>query len=314
MYWNNPYLNEGQWLRGNLHTHTTVSDGIYSPMEVVKLYAEEAKNREIPEMNYRFLALTDHNKGTKKENFALPQLDNFVVLEGREETHGKHILGINCPMNFDNDSIGKQSSEYTIADYQKVIDNIIAEGGIAILPHPHWSDWNYWTAPEVTALENYTAIEILNGDIFAGPASIALDIWDAALSAGKKVWAVGSDDFHTTRDFHNAWTCVYAKDASKDSIIEALRHGSAYVSSGAAFKRIYVDGKWIIAECLDHGCYQDSEKTFRFIGEGGRIIQTQTGKNNVAAYKGQGDELYIRVELSLAWGSAYAQPFFRIVS
>ena len=314
MYWESPYLNEGQWLRGNLHTHTNVSDGIYPPAEVAKLYAEEAKNTRCAEMDYKFIALTDHNKGTKKENFTIPKSDNLVIFEGREETFAKHILGINCPMNFDEDKIGKSSNEYTLSDYQKVIDNIIAEGGIAILPHPHWSDWNYWTADEAIALENYTAIEILNGDIFAGPASISLDIWDAALTAGKKVWAVGSDDFHTTRDFHNAWTCVCAKDNSKNSILNALRLGSFYASSGAAFKQIYADGKWIVAEGFEHGCYQDSEKTFRFIGEGGHIVQTQTGKNNIAAYKGQGNELYIRVELSLAWGSAYAQPFFRIVS
>jgi len=314
MYWESPYLNEGQWLRGNLHTHTTVSDGIYSPAEVAKLYAEEAKNSEIAEMNYRFIALTDHNNRiAKKENFLIPQSD-LIILEGREETHAKHILGINCPMTFNEDKIGKPSKEYTLSDYQKIIDNIIADGGIAILPHPHWSDRDYWTSSEVIALKNYTAIEILNGDIFAGPASTALDIWDAALSTGKKVWAVGSDDFHSTRDFHNAWTCVYAKDASKDSIMDALRLGSFYASSGAAFNRIYADGKWIVAEGFEHGCYQDSEKTFRFIGENGCIIQTQTGKNNVAAYKGQENEVYIRVELSLAWGSAYTQPFFRVVS
>jgi len=311
MYWINPYLKEGQWLKGNLHTHTTVSDGRYSLVEVLKLYSEEAKNSELPELNYRFIALTDHNKGTKKENFALPQSDDLIVLEGREETYAKHILGIDCPMNFDDDKIGKPSNEYTLDDYQKVINNIIAEGGIAILPHPHWSHWDYWTAVEVVALENYTAIEILNGDIFAGPSSIALDIWDAALSAGKKVWAVGSDDFHTTRDFHNAWICLYAENASKSAIMSALRQGSFYTSSGAAFKQIYTDGKWIVAECLKHGCYHDSEKTFRFIGKGGHIVQAQTGKNNIAAYKQQGDELYIRAELSLAWGSAYTQAFFR---
>ena len=314
MYWQSPYISEGVWLRGNLHTHTTVSDGCYSPMETVHFYSQEAKNHEAQEMNYRFLALTDHNKNTHKENFSIPQKDDFVVFEGREETFGKHILGINCPMNFDENITGKSIEEFTLSDYQKIIDNIAAEGGIAILAHPHWSDWSYWTGQDVTALKNYTAIEILNGDIFAGPASVATDIWDAALTSGKRVWGVGSDDFHSTRDFHNAWTCVYARDASKEAILEALRCGSSYVSSGAAFNHIYTDGPWIIAECSGLGSYCGSEKTFRFISEQGHIRQTQTGKNNIAAYKGQNDELYIRVEMSLSWGSAYTQPFFRVVS
>ena len=54
------------------------------------------------------------------------------------------------------------------------------------------------------------------------------------------------------------------------------------------------------------------EKTFRFISQGGQVRQVQTGKNRIAAYKAQGDEQYIRVELSLSWGmAAFSQPFLR---
>lgn len=42
-----------KWYRGNLHTHTTVSDGRYTPEEAIALYQR---------MGYDFLALTDHWK------------------------------------------------------------------------------------------------------------------------------------------------------------------------------------------------------------------------------------------------------------
>ena len=45
----------GNWYKGNVHTHTTNSDGELSPKEVISLY----KNK-----GYDFLAITDHNKLT----------------------------------------------------------------------------------------------------------------------------------------------------------------------------------------------------------------------------------------------------------
>ena len=47
----NPFESDGEWLKGNLHTHTTLSDGRLSPQERVTAY--EARG-------YDFLALTDH--------------------------------------------------------------------------------------------------------------------------------------------------------------------------------------------------------------------------------------------------------------
>ena len=43
--------NGDKWYRGNLHTHTTLSDGVLTPEEV------KAKYRE---MGYDFIALCDH--------------------------------------------------------------------------------------------------------------------------------------------------------------------------------------------------------------------------------------------------------------
>lgn len=39
------------WYKGNLHTHTTNSDGAYTPEETIALYKSK---------DYDFLALTDH--------------------------------------------------------------------------------------------------------------------------------------------------------------------------------------------------------------------------------------------------------------
>jgi predicted metal-dependent phosphoesterase TrpH len=43
------------WLRGNLHAHTTFSDGVKEPAQLVAAY--EA-------LGYDFLAITDHETGS----------------------------------------------------------------------------------------------------------------------------------------------------------------------------------------------------------------------------------------------------------
>ena len=65
---------KGKWYKGNLHTHTTASDGQYTPEETMNLYRR---------LGYDFLALTDHWILSKGGWY-----DNMLLLPGivREET------------------------------------------------------------------------------------------------------------------------------------------------------------------------------------------------------------------------------------
>ena len=55
-------------LKANLHTHTTVSDGEYTPQQVINLYADR---------NYDVLAITDHH--TRE---AYPQTKDYAANRG----------------------------------------------------------------------------------------------------------------------------------------------------------------------------------------------------------------------------------------
>ena len=43
---------EGRWYRGNIHSHTTRTDGLCPPAQQIRDYSEQG---------YDFLAITDHN-------------------------------------------------------------------------------------------------------------------------------------------------------------------------------------------------------------------------------------------------------------
>ena len=57
----NPYDGAGRrWLRGNLHVHTTQSDGSHRPQETVDAFAAHG---------YDFLMLSDHDRLTDPAQF-----------------------------------------------------------------------------------------------------------------------------------------------------------------------------------------------------------------------------------------------------
>ena len=66
--------NRGRWYKGNLHMHTTISDGVLTPEEAVERYRRAG---------YDFIALTDH----RQENPEW-QDDDFLVLTGAEYDTG----------------------------------------------------------------------------------------------------------------------------------------------------------------------------------------------------------------------------------
>lgn len=305
-----PYEKGGVWKRGNLHTHSTVSDGAFSPIEAARIYGDVA--------DYDFIAMTDHTgPNVKPGNYMEPEeifcerKKDFICLMGREESGGRHLIGVNVPMLLGANLFQKPKEEYTLSDYQALLDRIKAEGGFTIMCHPHWRLEDYWTAEAIKSLRGCDAIEIVNGDLQNGPGNLATDVWDDVLSSGKRIWGVGNDDFHHVQCFQNAWNVVKVSEWSPQGIMDALFRGSFYVSTGAYFETLYAEGNQIVAECSHNSMYEKCDKVFRFIGEQGKVLQIQMGRSNRAVYVANGSERYVRVELMLEMGgAAFSQPFF----
>ena len=78
---NNPFSTKGNWYKGNIHTHTTNSDGELSPKDVISLYHGK---------RYVFLAITDHHKLTYSEEL---QKEGLYLIPGEEIDGGKSVIG-----------------------------------------------------------------------------------------------------------------------------------------------------------------------------------------------------------------------------
>lgn len=277
-----PYLTSGfTWSRGNLHTHTTNSDGALSPEETAAAYAD---------LGYGFLCLSDHDTLTWPVDAPV----SLVMVPGLEVGGGPHVLAVNVDTGIAAD-----------ATRQQVVDAIRHGGGLAVLNHPNWeADFNHFPQDEMTSLSGYAGIEIYNAVVeYLEGSALATDRWDQLLSRGKRVWGFAHDDAHHEFVFGKAWLMAQLREATLQGVVEALQEGRFYCSTGVEIQRITVgpDTVMVLAPNAQRIC---------FYGRWGRLVHIADGCE--AGYRvGGREENYVRVE---CWGQgarrAWTQPIF----
>lgn len=281
----NPYLANGfTWLRGNLHTHTTVSDGDFEPAAIIAEYERRG---------YDFLALSDHD--ALVNHFDFQGATGMTLIPADEITrNGPHVLAVQI-----------REVVPPEADRQLAIDHANAQGGFAVLNHPNWQrHFNHFSQELMEALTGYLGIEIYNGVIerLEG-SSLALDRWDKLLAGGRRVWGFAHDDAHKPIDIARGWNVAQARDRTGAAIVEALRAGRFYASTGVAIERIGVHENTIRVDA-------PNAQRIRFLGAYGKEFRYVNAAE--ASYDVTGDEgNYVRVEcfgpgVAMAW----TQPLF----
>lgn len=210
--------------RGNLHTHTSVSDGRKSPDEAVRWYRENG---------YDFVAITDHWKPAEASS-----RDGILVVPGVEFDGIDPELGMYHVVGLD---ITTSPEKGGLVGPDAVVSYIAGQGGLAVLCHPYWCGMPSWAVGRV---EGVFAVEVFNSTcevhIAKGLSSVH---WDDTLASGKRLWGVAVDDTHWGRhDYGGGWVMVQADDLSIPSLREALLSGRFYASSGPDIHDFVVDG------------------------------------------------------------------------
>lgn len=233
--------NGDRWYKGNLHTHTNLSDGKLSPEETKAYYSAAG---------YDFIALTDHWKfgeGSEKDPSGL------LVLSGAEYNfNGEDVLAgvfhvVGVGMTSDPlEKIGRDS------EVQNTINEILARGGAAIYAHPAWS-LNTWDM--LMKFENITATEIYNS-VSGTPSNCrpySGDIVDQLAARGRILNLVAVDDTHFyTGEETLSYIMVNLgnKQLNSANIIAAIHAGDYYATQGPRFSvRLEGDGLEYVVEC-----------------------------------------------------------------
>ena len=131
----------------------------------------------------------------------------------------------------------------------------------------------------------------------------ALDKWDMLLSDGRRIWGYANDDSHAGAvESGLGWNVAYAYERSVDSVVEALRNGRFYASTGVSIKAIEVDGVRIRVEADNADrlvAVREDGKRFAVVDENWIEIEVPEDAGYVRF------ECYGRGE-QIAW----TQPFF----
>jgi len=298
----NPFSAPGNWYRGNVHTHTTISDGTKSPEELVKLYKKAG---------YDFLSITDHSVVAKVGHLAS---EDFLMIPGEEICIGKstagtlyHIVALNI-----DDTLPFEDFDYGL-NPQKVIDKINKLGGTVISAHPFWSGLNH---QDMMKINGYHGVEIYNTSCdFERNTGLSDSHIDGIIAAGRKPFIYATDDHHGAEmgnaplDACVAWINVKAEKLTRESIMASIKKGLFYASNGPEIKDISIDDEGVINVKCSPVRYISFVSTpslgFKFHSMGEPLTS--------AKYPGRQGETYVRVEIEDFDGrKAWSSPIYNI--
>ncbi|MEO0542772.1 MAG: CehA/McbA family metallohydrolase [Pseudomonadota bacterium] len=216
----------GQFWRGNIHGHSTNSDGRLTPEDVCKAYQEQG---------YDFVCLSDHFLARYKfpiSDTRACRINGFTTLLGAEvhapsTTRGVdwHILAVGLPADFPATSDAETGVELA----RRCAD----AGAFVAIAHPAWYNLQL---EDALALDTAHAVEVYNHTCAVHASrGDSSTMWDAMLSAGRRVTAIAVDDSHWkpgTPDAFGGWVMVKAEENDPDHLLAALKAGQFYATQG----------------------------------------------------------------------------------
>ena len=238
----------GRFWRGNLHTHSTRSDGVLEPAEVCRRYRAEG---------YDFMALTDHFIGT----YGYPIVDTrpfraegFTTLLGAELHSGPmangelwHILAVGLPEDFTPPHAPDFRVYPGMESGPEIAARAVAAGAFVAIAHPQWSGLTLADARSITAAH---AVEIYNHGCAMGcDRPDGFSIADLLLTEGRPLSLIATDDAHFSEPDHfGGWVMVKATENTPEALLVALKSGNFYSSQGPELRNVVVEADRVIVE------------------------------------------------------------------
>ena len=290
-------------LKGNLHTHTTRSDGRGTPEEVVLKYIAHG---------YDFLALTDH----RLYNYRNPVPGSpITILPGMEMDRWMEGAGVHCfhsvclgPLReegngFEQDQAFESGAVKDQWEYQKVLDMVHAGGNITLYCHPQWSGT---PAREFEHLQGNFALEIFNtGCALENEMDMDAAYWDELLIQGKRIFGAAVDDGHEMEHHCHGWVMVNGEN-TVNGILKALAEGAFYSSCGPEIHAFYIRDGVAVLECSP--C---DRALFIYGREPNRIVRSGKGLLTRAEFQVPPHYEYLRATLVDSQGRrAWTNPIF----
>ncbi len=243
------FSSKGRFWRGNLHTHSTLSDGALPPDEVCRRYRAEG---------YDFICLSDHMVG----RYGYPVADttafrtnSFTTILGAEVhadqlANGEiwHLLAVGLPEDFERPDVPDFDGARSGESIESLSRRCAEAGAFVAIAHPQWYGL---TLADARRIETAHAVEIYNHtsavESDRGDGTAMLDL---LLSEGRRLTACAADDAHfKCHDYFGAWVMVQAPELDPAALVAALKAGDYYSSEGPQIHDLRIEGGEILIEC-----------------------------------------------------------------
>ena len=252
-------------LFGDLHTHSTVSDGAYD---------RDALGRKGKEAGLDFMAFADHNNSVG--NDCLPKISDMTFIPAVEWTHYKgHMNFFGVAEPFENSFIANTEQEM-----RDLIRKARARGAVISVNHPKCPFCPYlWEDTEAFEL-----VEIWNGPMTARTVK-AVEWWTTLLKEGRRVRIVGGSDFHKDKGLvrlGHPVTAVYAESRSAADILRAVKNGNSFVTSGIDGPRLRIFSE--DADMGDETALSQITATGENMGGASLVLVTEQGETVIGRH------------------------------
>lgn len=257
-----------RYFRANLHTHTTVSDGRLTPLEVKEAYKtrgyqiiaftdhevcvphpELADEDFLPLTSYelafnpkgacKFLRKTYHLCFIAKDPENRWQVYDPTLIVGNS---GSYADGVVCD--------GFEDRDYSLEQVNDVIARANAHGYLVAYNHPAWSLQDH---TDYAGLKGLWAMEVYNNHCNrVGFDDNNSQVYQALLNQGNHLFPLATDDFHRMPNEHfiaGGWVMVGAQKLDYPSVIQALERGDFYASTGPCIHSLTLDGTVLRFTC-----------------------------------------------------------------
>ena len=227
----------GKYYRANLHCHTTVSDGQFTPEEIKEHYKA---------YGYQVVAYTDHRNMVDHSDL---NDSGFLALTGYEMdfTEGPADLPYKfrktCHINLISPEPARAHREEPAAYSPELVNDYIkrghAQGFLVHYNHPEWSteDQN-----DYDAYEGFDGMEIYNHGCYVGGwhEENAI-VYERMLKKHGRLFALATDDNHQSHDMCGGYVMIKAPSLTYGAIFNALKEGHYYSSWGASLDGAYIE-------------------------------------------------------------------------
>ena len=249
----------GNFYKANMHTHTNISDGAFTPEEIKKKYSEAG---------YSIVAFTDHevmvsqNHLTDAHFLAInavetitsdkwpggycynktyhinfyaksPDITHCPVLSAKNIWQ-EHTKAYATPEMIEH----PYKNHYSIAGVNDAIQKAKAAGFLVCLNHPVWSSQDY---TDYMGLKGLWGVEVYNTGCYRGGQHDTVQPMVDMLRTNEHVMPVAADDIHSAGDAFGGWLMVKADQLEYTTVMNALERGDFYASTGPEIKALYLE-------------------------------------------------------------------------